>query len=111
MSCTGKHTSARWWGTWRSRSRRLCRLTIEVPVSDLPAHLGRLLEEQDGVDIAFDAHKIVLDMRCSRRSSTVRDQGEGRAAHRRGRYAAAGLQGSTAVCLHQRSARPGRPQR
>ncbi|KAM0873914.1 hypothetical protein ACQ4PT_037763 [Festuca glaucescens] len=45
---------------------------VEVPVSDLPAHLGRLLEEQEGVDITFDvqgevfhAHKIVLAMRSA----------------------------------------------
>ncbi|CAM0950969.1 unnamed protein product [Alopecurus aequalis] len=43
---------------------------VEVPVSDLPVHLGRLLEEQEGADIRFDvkgeifhAHKIVLAMR------------------------------------------------
>ncbi|XP_051202155.1 BTB/POZ and MATH domain-containing protein 2-like [Lolium perenne] len=45
---------------------------VVVPVSDLPAHLGRLLEEQEGVDITFDvmgemfhAHKIVLAMRSA----------------------------------------------
>jgi speckle-type POZ protein len=45
---------------------------VEVPASDLPAHLGRLLEEQEGVDITFDvqgevfhAHKIVLAMRSA----------------------------------------------
>jgi speckle-type POZ protein len=53
-------------------SRTTPSVEVEVPASDLPAHLGRLLEEPEGADITFDvqgeifhAHKIVLAMRSA----------------------------------------------
>jgi speckle-type POZ protein len=53
-------------------SRTTPSVEVELPASDLPAHLGRLLEEPEGADITFDvqgeifhAHKIVLAMRSA----------------------------------------------
>lgn len=50
---------------------------------DLPAHVGKLLVDQEGVDITFNVqgHKIVLAMRShGRRSSRLSSTGTGRGA-------------------------------